>query len=557
LWTTATLALGAILTGGFALTAAPAVAAGTTAQLSVYASDDAYTSSARKTYNTGQADKLVAGRVGTDSKVSYLKFTVGALADRASLTGAQLRLVLDANPAASTLTLSRVADTSWTEKTLTAANAPKVGAAVGAAKPASRDTAVAFDLGKVVTKPGSYAFALSSSARSDVVRFRAAEYGADGRPELRLTVLQPASPTPTTASPRPTSTKTPGTTPTTSTPTVLPTTTRPTTAPPTTPTPTNPTPTNPTCHVDAKLVPTCNVLWGAAAGGFTSTPRDQALKDWEATSGRTATIFHQYHKGDELFPTKAEIAMTRDAAKPRVLLLNWKVAYGTTWAKVAAGEKDARIDRWADFIKANYTDRFYLALHHEPENDVNATAGSGMTAKDFAAMYRHVIERLRAKGVTNAVNVLAYMGNEKWMAQSWWADLYPGDDVVDWIGLDSYVNAESGAYHYGTFADLLDRKGSKNGIGFYDWSVSKHPTKPLMMAEWGVYHSLTKVADKASIYNGVLAELKKRPQIKAMVYFDTEKDDQGDRNISIASSPGALDAFRLLAADPIFKVALR
>ena len=75
-----------------------------------------------------------------------------------------------------------------------------------------------------------------------------------------------------------------------------------------------------------------------AAGGFTDAPRDTALKDWETLTGRTAAIFHAYHKGDEKFPTKAEIAMTRDAAHPRVLLLNWKVAYGSTWAKVAAGE---------------------------------------------------------------------------------------------------------------------------------------------------------------------------------------------------------------------------
>ena len=36
-----------------------------------------------------------------------------------------------------------------------------------------------------------------------------------------------------------------------------------------------------------------------------------------------------------------------------------------------------------------------------------------MEAKDYAAMYRHTIERLRAKGVTNVVNVLAYMGQRE------------------------------------------------------------------------------------------------------------------------------------------------
>jgi beta-mannanase len=312
------------------------------------------------------------------------------------------------------------------------------------------------------------------------------------------------------------------------------------------------------CKVDAKLVPSCNILWGAAAGGFSQTPRDQALRSWEKASGRTASIFHQYHRGDELFPTKAEMAMTRDPARPRVLLVNWKIAEGTTWAKVAAGQKDARIDRLAAYVRANYhNEPFFLAPHHEPENDVIAKAGSGMTAKDYAAMYRHAMTRLKAKGVTKAINVVAYMGNEKWMAQKWWADLYPGDDVVDWIGLDSYVNAQPGGYHHGDFADLLDRSPTGGGPGFYEWATTRHAKKPIMVAEWGVYHSTSRKADKAKIFNTVLSELRKRPAIKAMVYFDCVKDDEGDRNISIESSPETLAAFRKIANDPTFRVKLR
>jgi beta-mannanase len=305
------------------------------------------------------------------------------------------------------------------------------------------------------------------------------------------------------------------------------------------------------------LVPSCGVLWGAAAGGFTDTPRDTALKTWEDLTGRTATIYHTYHKGDETFPTAAEIAMTRDAAHPRVLLLNWKVAYGTSWAKVAAGDKDARIDKWATYVKANYgTQKFFLALHHEPENDVNATAGSGMTAADYAAMYRHVILRLRADGVTNAVNVVAYMGNEKWMAQSWWKDLYPGDDVVDWVGLDSYVSVEKSYYHYGDFGDLLDRQPTGGGLGFYDWAVRTHPAKPLMVAEWGMYHRVKYPTDKSAAFASVVPQLKAHPAVKAIVYFDTASDNEGDRDISVNSLPGSLAAFKIVAADPMFTVSI-
>jgi beta-mannanase len=310
------------------------------------------------------------------------------------------------------------------------------------------------------------------------------------------------------------------------------------------------------CTTDAKLVPSCGVLWGAAAGGFTSAPRDAELKSWEKLSGRTASIFHTYHKGNEVFPTKAEIAMTNDPAHPRVLLTNWKIAYGSTWAKVAAGQQDKRIDQFAARVKASYgTKKFFLVLNHEPENDVIARKGSGMEAKDFAAMYRHTIARLKADGVTNAINVVAYMGNEKWMAQSWWKDLYPGDDVVDWVGLDSYVSAEKGAYHYGKFNDLLDRKATGGkGLGWYDWAVKNHPSKPIMIAEWGVYHRIGHPVDKSAGYNSVLPELANRPKIKAIVYFDTKHDDQGDRDISINSTSKNLAAFKQLAANPIFNV---
>jgi beta-mannanase len=575
--------VGVVVSAGAALAGA-ASAATTTESLSVFASDDAYTSSTRKTVNFGDADKLVVGRDDAETRLSYVKFVVKSFTSGSTLSGAELRLPVDGKPAAATLTLLQVPSASWTEKSLTAAKAPALGKAIDSIKPAVTDTTLRFDVSDVVTKAGTYAFALKSASTTAVTRLRSVEYGdkSSGGPELRLTVTRKVAAPVTTKPTTPPTTKpttppvvtTPPTTPPvvttqpttppvvttppTTTPPVVttpPTTTPPTTTPPTTTPPTTTPPTG-TCVTDEMLVPSCGVLWGAAAGGFTDTPRDQALKEWEATTGRTSTIYHTYHKGDEKFPTKAEIAMTRDAANPRVLLLNWKVAYNTTWAKVAAGEQDKRINAWADYVKATYNDKFFLALHHEPENDVQTSIASGMTGKDYAAMYRRVITMLRAKGVDNAINVVAYMGNEKWMAQSWWADIYPGDEYVDWIGLDSYVSVEKGYYHYGTFGDLLNRRPSGGGTSWIDWATTAHPTKPIMIAEWGMYHRTSVKVDKAAAFNTVLPELDAHPQIKAIVYFDTKSDDEGDRDISVDSTPASLDAFRALAANDKFKVAL-
>ncbi|MEU4693907.1 DNRLRE domain-containing protein [Actinoplanes sp. NPDC023714] len=510
-------ALTAVLAGTTAVLA-PSAASAADADLAIAAADDSYISSSRPSAAFGAEDKLAAGKLGNDRKTVFLKFTVPAGTE---VKKARLFLRPLSTPAGR-LTVARVLDNSWTEGKLTAGAAPKIGLPVAGVNPLAADTRIGFDLSAEVYGPGTYSFAVTSSLTSDVIRFQSAENKAGGGPQLIVTTAAATPPavTPPAVTPPPVATGDYS-----------------------------------KCVTGAKLVPSCGVLWGGAAGGFTSNPRDAEHKTWEKLSGRTATIFHTYHKGDEAFPTKAEIAMTGDAANPRVLLLNWKIAYGSTWAGVAAGEQDKRIDAFATRAKA-YGKKFFLVLHHEPENDVVAKAGSGWEAKDYAAMYRHTIERLRAKGVTNVVNVLAYMGNEKWLAQSWWKDLYPGDDVVDWIGLDSYVSVEKGYYHYGDFGDLLDRKPTGGGTGFYDWAVTKHAGKPIMVAEWGAYHRIGKNTDKSAVYNDVLPELLKRPAIKAIVHFDTKADDEGDRDISIGSTPAGLASFKKLAASPIFNVRL-
>jgi hypothetical protein len=491
----------------------PASAAASTVR--VAAGDDGYTSSARPSYTFGGSESLVAGAKGGDRMVSFVKFTVGALPAGSSVAKAELKLTRDAStPLPSVVSVKKVASTSWSEAKLSGRSAPSVGVEVASVKPAASAAAVSFDLTGSVAKAGVYAFAVTSSASNAIARFQSSEKGAAG-PQLTLTLKSATATTPPPASTKP----------------------------------------GVNCTVDAKLVPSCNVLWGAAAGGFSETPRDQALREWEAKSGRTASIYHTYHRGDELFPTKAEIAMANEAGKPRILFTNWKVGYGTKWGKVAAGEQDARIDRLSAYIKANYgRDKFFMAVHHEPENDVSTVAGSQMTAKDYAAMVRHTVRRMKANGVTNVVFVMAYMNVEKWNDSPWWGDLYPGNDVIDWVGVDSYVNAQPGGYHNGDFTYLMNRTTGKSTFnGWYNWAVTTG--KPVMVAEWAVYECKTACSaeEKAKIHAKVVEQMKAMPAIKALVAFDTASDQQG-LDMRIDSTPQALASFKRIAADPIFKV---
>jgi PKD repeat protein len=113
---------------------------------------------------------------------SYLKFTVTGLTG--SVVSAKLRLyVIDASPNAGTL--YPVADTSWSEGTLTWANKPPASATpIGPAGPAKLGTWVEIDLGSTITGDGTYSLALVGTY-PDAAWFSSKE-GAN-RPQLVLT----------------------------------------------------------------------------------------------------------------------------------------------------------------------------------------------------------------------------------------------------------------------------------------------------------------------------------------------------------------------------------
>lgn len=302
------------------------------------------------------------------------------------------------------------------------------------------------------------------------------------------------------------------------------------------------------CEVGAKLVPSCGAWWGVAPEVFTGRRPGRALKGAERRMGRPADIMHVYHRGPELFPTAEERGIARSPGGRRLLLINWKPSFDHTWAQIAGGALDRRIDRLAGHILGGFPERFFLTVHHEPENDVRESPGSGMTAEDYAAMFRHVVLRLRSRGVHNAVTVMTYMGAPNWSAQPWFERLYPGDDVVDWVAMDPYADDR-----VQTFDGLVNKTRAQfaGWPGFYRWARARFPEKPLMVAEWGVFERRDRPGFKESFFADVRRRLPRYPQIKALVYFDSPRAPRGDTRFDTTS--GGLKTFGDLARDPYLR----
>ena len=306
------------------------------------------------------------------------------------------------------------------------------------------------------------------------------------------------------------------------------------------------------CVPGEKLVPTCGVLWGVAPAAHTDTPREIALTEYERATGRRQHIYHAYHREDALFPTAEEV---RIAAQGRLLFLNWK-PMRWSWAEIAAGhpEVEAHLDRLARHIRETFPRPFFLTVHHEPENDVRPWRGSGYEATDYAAMFRHIVTGLRTRGVDQVVTVLSYLAYVPWNVQPWWEDLYPGDDVVDWIGWDVYAYSDPG-FGYGDFTEMVNRRSDAHPQwpGMYEWAAARFPDKPLMLAEWGVWYSPERPEHMARFYRTVATQLAHFPRLRAMVYFDTPADQRGRDSRPTATRAG-LEAFRRLGAQPSLQV---
>ncbi len=491
----------------------------------VAAAADTYVNAASPASNYGPSTTLIATDNSGWRKRMLIRFDLGAQAPT-DVTHAELIVSRDAKfPGAVEV---RPVLGEWSESTTTWDSQPQLGDVTASATPAADAGQASVDVTSLVrsSTDSTVDVAVTTPATASPLRIWSREAGSTG-PTLQLTLANPGP----------------------------------------TPSPTATSSCDPSGAVfDRALVPSCGVLWGVAAGAFTADQGPVAHRGFESLTGRSVGVYHYYYRGDTKFPSAREIELAREPGRPRTLFLNWKVAVGYTWAQVAAGQADARIDAEAEYLKRNFTDPFFLAVHHEPEDDVVATAGSGMTASDYSAMVRHTIERLRSRGVSNVISVLSLIGYSRWAVQPWFDALYPGDDVVDWVGWDPYA-VSSSVDKVWPGPDLKSLVSATDGLrypdgsayqGMYRHMVSRHPGKPLMLAEWGLLEKLPagqlSASHKKVFFDSVAAQIGQFPALKAMVYFETPDDQVGQlgHNTLVDDTAANLASFRALSADPRF-----
>ena len=259
--------------------------------------------------------------------------------------------------------------------------------------------------------------------------------------------------------------------------------------------------------------------------------------------GKKPAMIMWYQDWAQNFPWDACTNAVNYGAVPHIV---WEPWYWSDHSKVQLqdiidGKWDTYIRSWAQEIR-NFRHTVFLRLAHE-FNIEGYPWGIVNNQKDpelYIKAYRHVVDIFKKEKVNNVKWVWCFM-NHSHPDESWndWERAYPGDDYVDWIGIDGY--------NWGTTQDWSQWEAFK--YLFRDQvrrSKKLWPDKPIMVAEFA---SAEKGGDKAAWIREIPGYLKTSMRdLDLIVWFDIRKE----ADWRVKSSKDSLAAFQEIMKDPLF-----
>lgn len=303
-------------------------------------------------------------------------------------------------------------------------------------------------------------------------------------------------------------------------------------------------PSDGSCHLGARLVPTCGSLWGI------SSPKPREIPNLEKAAGRKFDLVQYWHgidQGDVPRPHELKMAKSGHILHYNFAAKNWGKGQAR-YADIAAGKYDSAIDQQARNFK-RFGKPVFVTFDHEADQKARRTRG---TPQQYVAAWRHMHDRYRAAGAGNVVwvwVVTGYSGNFPQVPS-----LYPGNKYVDWVSWE----AENGAGCKPSNRDPSKAKSFEELVSpFYKWLKSDgvkagiDPKKPYMLTGFGTILYPSDPSLSVRWYKQVPGVLKKYPQIKAVQLWNSSLGPTCD--FRITRDPSITKAFSTAGQDPHLK----
>lgn len=178
---------------------------------------------------------------------------------------------------------------------------------------------------------------------------------------------------------------------------------------------------------------------------------------------------------------------------------------------------------------------FYLLFAWEMNNKQQewSIPYSGSTPEDFKAAWRHIYTIFKQEKAAKVIWV--FCPNVPDDTNVPYNKIYPGNDYVDWVGLDGYNWGTTQSWsQWASFAEVFTSS--------YNRIVTLAPNKPLMIAE---VNTTNQGGDKGIWYSDMLTKQipYRFPHIAAVVIFNENRSTQENVDWRVDFTQNSLHAF--------------
>lgn len=265
---------------------------------------------------------------------------------------------------------------------------------------------------------------------------------------------------------------------------------------------------------------------------------ESAAREWQ----RTPAALMWFTRFGTPFPTERVKAVH---ANGQLAQITWEPWYsqdqGVNLQALLRGEYDTYILQYAqDAATADVP--LMLRWGHEFNGDWYpwTVSKNGRDPALFARAWRHVVLLFRRAGAHKVQHVWCY-NNDSVPGEPWNDPFkaYPGDDVVDWIGIDGY--------NFGNSQSWSKWKSFDECFGAAYAAARRHaPSKPIVIGEMA---SSEGGGSKTQWLREMLVTLRRMPAVRALTWFDIKKETDWLVASSAASSAAAIEVFK----DPLWR----
>jgi hypothetical protein len=271
---------------------------------------------------------------------------------------------------------------------------------------------------------------------------------------------------------------------------------------------------------------------GVAIGAFVNGL--DKLAAFQSASGKNLAVVLWYLSWTDAFPAVDADRVCANGSLPLITWEPWITDQAGTLDAIAAGSYEAYVRSFLLAAK-DWGKPVFLRFAHEMNGnwypwDGAHNGGAGGPAKYIKA-WRYIYNVREAVGASN-VYLVWCPNNTNQPGDAWnnIAAYYPGDQYVDWLGMDGYNWGYSG---WQSFDALFSNIYS---------TLTGLTAKPLMIGE---FSSAEQGGDKAGWICDALQKIRSNyPRIKMFCWFNINKESYNERDWRIDSSASAEAAFK-------------